>query len=118
MPEINIIISDFMYFIFLLEVGGLYKTSKTSFLFSLKNKDNLPPFKANIKTPENATAANNRFGPLFGDGGRDLYIPNIAMNTFNKSHSEYGNSYELPNRGKYFPAGSFDFTPSEIEVFF
>ena len=115
MPEINNFISDFMYFIFLL--GKLcYKTSKTSFLFSLKNKDNLPPFKAKIKTPEKATIANNGFGPLFGDGGRDLYIMNNFMNS--KSNSEYGNSYELPNGGKYFPAGRFDFTPSEMEVFF
>ena len=117
MPEINIFISDFMYFIFLLG-RGVYKTSKTSFLFSLKNKHNLPPFKANIKTPEKAIIANNEFGPLFGNGYRDLHIPNIAMNTCNKSHSEYGNSYELPNGGKYFPAGRFEFTPSEIEVFF
>ena len=117
MPEINIFISDFMYFIFLLG-RGVYKTSKTSFLFSLKNKHNLPPFKANIKTPEKATIANNVFGPLFGDDGRDLYIPSISKNTINNPHSEYGNSYELPNGGKYFPAGSFNFVSSEIEVFF
>ena len=106
-----------MYFIFLLG-EGVYKTSKTSFLFSLNNKDNLPPFKANIKTPEKAIIANNKFGPLFGNVHRDLCIPNIAMNTCGKSHSEYGNSYELPNGGKYFPAGRFNFTPGEIEVFF
>ena len=113
MPEINNFISDFMYFMFLLG-AGVYKTSQTSFLFSLKNKDNLPPFKANVRKPERAIIANNGYGPLFGND-KDLWIPNNSMG---KPHSEYGNTYELANGGTYYPAGCFEFKPSEIEVFF
>ena len=105
-----------MYFIFLLG-GAVYKPSKTSFLFSIKNKDNLAPFKANIQTPKDAILAHDAYGALFGVGAKDLCIGPKSIK-YGQSHSEFGNSYKLAQGGKYFPAGNYQFTPSEIEVFF
>ena len=86
-------------------------------MFSLKNKDNLPPFKANIQTPKDAILAHNAYGSLFGVGAKDLCIGPKSIE-YGQSHSEFGNSYKLAQGGKYFPAGNYQFTPSEIEVFF
>ena len=54
-----------------------WKRSNSSFLFSLRNKDNLAPFIANIKQghEQNAIYCRSGYGPIFG-GGNDLHICN------------------------------------------
>ena len=101
-------------------------TSENAFMFSLKNKDNLPPFKSPILRKETATVANKEYGAIFGNGGIstgiDLFISGHPPTS--KCYANLGNSYKLPDgyvegtdRATSLLAGRPDFTPSEIEVF-
>ena len=103
---------------------GEYKRSTKSFLFSLRNKDNLTPFKCPIHDHQNDKAiwCQPSFGAIFGEG-YDLLITSNA-NANQKSHSNLGYTYRPP-RG-YEPgtpqtrallAGIYYFLPTEIEVF-
>ena len=95
-----------------------------SFLFSLRNKDNVPPFKCPIYFNQNDKAIwcvpwrGARFG-----AGPDLHISHNA-NTKQYSFSNLGNTYQPPPgydpdkpQTKALLAGSAHFQPSEIEVF-
>ena len=91
-----------------------------SFVFSLRNKENLPPFKAPLKDQNdgNAIFPYPDYGPTFGRG-RDLHISNnAASNT--KSGTSFG-SYYQPPPGVKTPytvmAGTRYFSPTEVEVF-
>ena len=101
-----------------------YKESPNTFLFSFVNKDNIPPFKSDVKPGHTQQAIYTRalIGPTFG-GGHDIYIANSAGYSLN-SHTNFGHTYTLPNG--YMPgssdtlsllAGSYNFKPSNIEVF-
>ena len=89
-----------------------YKQSNSSFLFSIRNKDNLAPFIANIK---------QGYGPSF-DGAHDLHIcdnPHV-----NQSYSYFGHTYQLSpgyvqgsEQAKNLLAGQYQFKTTEIEVF-
>ncbi|XP_028416261.1 E3 ubiquitin-protein ligase TRIM33-like [Dendronephthya gigantea] len=106
-----------------------YKRSESSFLFSLKNKANMSPFKCQMKDGRNDEAiyCEYKFGPVFGRTGNgfghDLAIcPNA--NTTQGSKSNLGDTYQPPPgyepgapETKALLAGSYGFTPSEIEVF-
>ena len=72
------------------------KRSNSSFLFSLRNIDNLAPFIANIKQgqEQNAICCNSDYGPLFG-GGNDLRICKNSQ-TNQSSYSNFGCTYQLP----------------------
>ena len=96
-----------------------------SFLFSLRNNDDLAPFKALLRD-ENDVKAIFRYsgnGPTFG-GGWDLCIANNAgSNT--ASYTRFGRSYQLPPDNTYWETntnsllpGSFEITPSQIEVLY
>ena len=99
------------------------KQSNSSFLFSLRSKDNLAPFIANVKEGQEQSAIFCYFGcgPNFG-AGRDLCIynnPNV-----NKSYSKFGHTYQLPpdyvyqsEQAKNLLAGQFQFVTTEIEIF-
>ena len=98
-------------------------SSVNAFLFSLKNKDNLKPFKAAVyRNSQTALYHDSGYGPTFG--GHDLYISNNAnLNTV--SYTKLGNTYQLPPgytsdaaNTKALLAGTYYFTPSEIEVFY
>ena len=100
--------------------GGSYTHSKLSFLFSLRNKENLAPFIANVIPghEQYAVCCEPSYGPTFG-GGHDLHISNNA-NGNQGSHSGFGNSYQPPPgtvEATSLLAGSLYFTPTEIEVF-
>ena len=92
-------------------------------MFSLQNKDNLPPFKAPVCQNEYAISPNRYYGPTFG-GGHDLYIAdNPHVN--NQSYTGFGHSYKPPQdyhhgseKANSLLAGSYHFTPNEIEVFY
>ena len=99
--------------------NGGCKQAPGSFMFSLRNKENLPPFKAPLRY-ENipcAISAWPSYGPTFG-GGYDLHISNNASNT--DSFTNFKAYYKAPSGvsdRKTILAGTLNFTPSEVEVF-
>jgi hypothetical protein len=96
-----------------------------SFIFSLRNNDDLAPFKAPLRD-ENDVRAIFRYsgdGPIFG-GGYDLRIDdNAGSNTW--SETVFGYTYQPPpgytfgktNTSSLLP-GSEYFTPSQTEVLY
>ena len=104
--------------------GQGWKQSDVSFLFSLKNKDNVPPFKSPVyKNHQDAIRSHPSYGPTFGRG-HDLHICNDS-HTNQQSRTNFGHSYQPPAGYDYgtqqtqsLLAGSYKFTPTEIEVFF
>ena len=109
-------LKDFIKFqSFLKFLEGRYKHSNWSFLFSLKNKDNLAPFIANIKQgrEQNAIYCNSGYGPTFG-GGHDLYISDNPQ----VNQSSYSNCcYTYNVKASNYLAGQYNFKTTEIEVF-
>ena len=102
--------------------GGQYKKAPGSFIFSLRNKEDLSPFKAPLKDENTAYAifAYNGNGPTFG-GGHDIYIyNNAASNTY--SYTNFNHTYQAPSGQvsdtRTILAGTYYFQPSEIEVFY
>ena len=104
---------------------GGYGSAPGSFLFSLRNKDDLPPFKAPLKYQNhgNALYCYSTYAPTFG-GGHDLHIANDAKSN-TKSYTHLGYSYRVPSGYTYgqantqsLLAGSYHFTPSEVEVLY
>ena len=99
-------------------------SSVNAFLFSLKNKDNPKPLKAAMyRCSQHALYHRSDYGPTFGEGF-DLHISNNAsLNT--NSYTNLGSTYQLPPGYTYgapntkaLLAGTYTFTPSEIEVFY
>ena len=91
-----------------------------SFLFSLRNNENLAPFIANVVPGNEPYAVYRRqgYGPTFG-GNHDIYIADNA-NGHQQSYSNFG-YYQFPPGARErttLLAGSYNFTPTEIEVFF
>ena len=96
-----------------------YKQAPGSFIFSLRNKENLPPFKAPLKDQNTGWAiyATNSQGPTFG-GGHDINISNDAAS--NTNSVAYFYSYQTPSgvsNANTILAGTQNFQPSEVEVF-
>ena len=95
-----------------------------AFLFSIRNKDNIQPFKSLVyRNSENAIYCGSNYGPTFG-GGHDLYISDNANINAN-SHINIGHTYQPPSGYNYgnantraLLAGKQNFSPSEVEVFY
>jgi hypothetical protein len=95
-------------------------------LFSLRNNDDLAPFKAPLRD-ENDVKAIFRYsgaGPTFGAVG-DLVIYVNASSITTWSYTSFGHSYQLPPGYTYgetntssLLAGSIKSTPSQIEVLY
>ena len=92
-------------------------------MFSLRNNDDLPPFKAPLKD-ENDVKAMYRFvsqGPVFG-AGHDFHAT-VNTRTTTSSRTNFGSSYKLPagytyHSGGALLAGSRFFALSEVEVLY
>ena len=105
---------------------GSYRfvSSNQSFLFSLYNINGYAPVKLNIRSSRYsyAIASGSSYGPFFG-GGADLIIHNNAGSNQN-FFTHCGNTYPLPpgssasGHSCRFYAGSFKFTPTDVEVFY
>ncbi|KAG0038886.1 hypothetical protein BGZ82_010471 [Podila clonocystis] len=98
--------------------SGVYSTSKTNFLFTLKSREH--PTRENmrfdVKGDGNAAAYNKAdFGPTFGVG-HDLYLASNCNLTC-QSSSTMPSSYNGPGASTAALAGSFYFRVSEVEVF-
>ena len=96
-----------------------YKQAPGSFIFSLRNKENLPPFKVLLNDQNgNAIYTQNNYGPTFGDG-HDIHISNNAASNTN-SYTYFNSAYQTPSGvsdTRTILAGTYTFQPSEIEVF-
>ena len=67
-------------FVVLFSVTGAYVSSVNAFLFSLKNKDHLKPFKTTVyRNSQNAFLHNSTDDLTFG-GGHDLHFSNSVLN--------------------------------------
>ena len=101
-----------------------FVSSSKSFQFSLYNINGYVPVKLNIKSSRYsyAIASGSAYGPFFG-GGADLIIHNNAASNQN-SFTHCGNTYPFPpgysgsGPSCRFYAGSFKFTPTDVEVFY
>ena len=105
--------------------SGQYKSSSESFLFSLRNPNNMQPFKCPIINGKSSYAihCHPSYGAIFGEG-HDLVIYNNA-NTNQYRGTNLGFTYQPPTGFQYGTsqtlslfAGSRNFTPNEIEVFY
>ncbi|XP_068736574.1 uncharacterized protein [Montipora capricornis] len=100
-----------------------YASSSKSFIYSLQNINGYAPIKLQVKSGRQHYAIYrcSNYGPTFGPG--DIYISNNAASN-QESYTWCGFSYPLPP-GYYsssyscrFYAGSYKFTPTDIEVFY
>ena len=119
----------FLIFLGRLRRQCVHRRPNTSFLYSLRNEDQVTPFKCPIYDDLNdktwfglEPCAYFGFNPPFGSG-HDLYISDNA-NSNHDSYSNLGNTYQPPPgyqpctpQTKALLAGSEKFQPSEIEVF-
>ena len=103
----------------------VYKVAPNTFLFSLRNKDKLRPFRSYLRYRYTiyAVHAVARFGPSFG-AGHDLFIHDNANKNRN-SLSYFAWSFQGPpgyhggqTKSMELLAGSYQFTPTEVEVYY
>ena len=108
--------------------SGGYQYDSKAFLFSLVNKPGWAPFKL----PQTGKYSSRRshsiycdssYEPTFG-GGHDIHIDNYASSNSN-SYSNLGYTYSPPSGysvgstfAQTFLAGTFYFTPDEVETFY
>jgi hypothetical protein len=97
-----------------------------SFMFSLRNNDNIEPFNAPLRDQNdgNAIRIERLKGPIFG-GGHDLEIGNDSVSSNTASFANFGYSYQIPpgytfkqKKAQSLLAGSFRFRPSQVEVLY
>ncbi|XP_046841758.1 uncharacterized protein LOC124435855 [Xenia sp. Carnegie-2017] len=104
--------------------SGSYRTSSSNYIFSLRNKDNLSPFRSDVyQNSNNAIYTDPDYGPTFG-GGHDIHIASNANKNTN-SYTNFGHTYRPPSGYSYTSsntrallAGSYTFTPDEVEVYY
>jgi hypothetical protein len=118
---LNINVIKYVITIFYVITGSGYGQAPGSFIFSLRNKENLPPFKAPLKSNSSPYAiyCSTSYGPSFG-GGHDLHISNNAASNTG-SYTGFGSYYQAPSgvSSSYtILAGTRNFSPSEVEVFY
>ena len=100
--------------------SGGYSYSSSAFIFSLINKEGLAPFKSMVKIPKYAIYKVRSFGPIFG-GGNDILISDNANINICSYTNFNGRYYSVPSRvhnSRTILAGSYYFTPDEVEVFY
>ncbi|KAL9961675.1 hypothetical protein ACROYT_G030667 [Oculina patagonica] len=96
-----------------------WSSSSNAFIFSLRNKEGLGPFKSMVKKSQSAIYRNSGYGPTFG-GGHDIRIADNA-NRNTVSYTNFPTSYSVPSgvqSGITILAGTGNFTPDEVEVFY
>ena len=101
------------------ESSGGYTSTSKAFIFSLVNNEGLPPFKSLVTSPQHAIKRTTAHGVTFG-GGHDICI-NDKANSNTHSYANLGHYYSVP-RGiqdkTTLLAGTYNFKPDELEVFF
>ena len=104
-----------------LDPSCIYGSTSNAFIFSLRNKEGLAPFKSMVTNPTYAICRYSGFCPTFG-GGWDIHIANNA-NSNNNSYTDFGqfNDYSVPSgvEDQYtILAGTRYFSPDAVEVFY
>ena len=106
----------------MLESSGGFGFTRKAFVFSISNKEELHPFVSEVRKPDRAIQRWSGWGPVFGD---DIGIANNA-NSNSLSVARLGWLYQ----DGYYPApaavqnrytilaGTFRFSPDEVEVFY
>jgi hypothetical protein len=107
------------HYFYVITGSSNYKQAPGSFIFSLRNKEDLPPFKAPLKDQNTQYAIYTAiiYGPIFGL--HDMHISDEAPSN-NYSYSNINSIYQAPSGvsdTKTILAGTNKFQPSEIEVF-
>jgi hypothetical protein len=99
--------------------GSKSDSSLQSFIFTLKNAQNMDPKKFSLKSASNQCAiwSGSGYGPIFG-GGHDFQISSNS-NATTSNYSNFGHTYNNDTGcdGKTFLAGAYNFTVKELEVF-
>ncbi|KAL9961652.1 hypothetical protein ACROYT_G030640 [Oculina patagonica] len=96
-----------------------YDSSSNAFIFSLRNQEGLGPFKSMVSNSQHAICSHSSYGPTFG-AGHNIYIANNANSNTN-SYTNFGTYYSVPSGvqdRRTILAGSYKFTPDEVEVFY
>ena len=123
---INLSQKSFVSFLLASGSGG-YQYDSKAFLFSLVNKPGWAPVKLSqsgqSSSSKNSILFSPTLGPTFG-AGNDIYISNYASSN-SISHSNLGYTYSPPSGYSYtstfaktFLAGTYTFTPDEVETFY
>jgi hypothetical protein len=119
-PTLNINLIKYVKTFYVITGSSQYKQAPGSFVFSLRNKENLPPFKAPLKdqNTQYAIYIQNDYGPSFG-AGHDIHISNDASSNTG-SYTGFNSYYQAPSgvsSTSTILAGTYQFQPSEVEVF-
>ena len=96
-----------------------YRKTDRAFIYSLQNKEGLAPFKSMVKHDSQAIFMDISHGPTFG-GGFDIHIANNAGHNVH-SYTNFGHSFLAPSdveEKDTVLAGTYYFTPDEVEVFY
>ena len=96
-----------------------YRKTDRAFIYSLHNKEGLAPFKSMVKHDSQAIYMEMSHGPTFG-GGFDIHIANNAGHNVH-SYTNFGHSFLAPSdveEKDTVLAGTYYFTPDEVEVFY
>ena len=91
--------------------------TRKAFIFSISNKEELDPFVSEVRRPDWAIYRGSNYGPLFG---LDIKIVNNA-NSNSVSYAGLGEYYPAPAAVQdpdTILAGTFWFSPDEVEVFY
>ena len=101
----------------MLESSGGYGYTRKAFIFSISNKEDLDPFVSKVKKPDSAIDRSSLYGPSFGI---DIRIANNA-NSNDNSYADFDYYYPAPSAVQdpdTILAGTEDFSPDEVEVFY
>ncbi|KAL9961743.1 hypothetical protein ACROYT_G030749 [Oculina patagonica] len=96
-----------------------YGSTSKAFIFSLRNKEGLAPFKRMVTISSYAIYRYSGYGPTFGHGW-DIYIADNANNN-NNSYTSFGSAYSVPSgvqSSSTILAGTYNFSPDDWEVFY
>ena len=102
-----------------------WSSAPGSFIYSLRNKDDIASFKSTLvnENDTNAISRDSNSGPRFGYG-TDLRIANNAGSNTD-SFANFGHTYNLPpgyttshTNTRSLLGGIYHFTPSEVEVLY
>ena len=117
----------FLSFFLLASLSGRYQYDSKAFLFSLVNKPGWAPVRLSQTGQYSSLKAYSiyffsSYGPTFG--GHDINIKSNASSNSN-SYSNLGHTNSPPSGYSYrstfaktFPAGTYTFTPDEVETFY
>ena len=101
----------------MLESSGGWGYTRKAFIFSISNKEELDPFVSEVNRTDRAIYRSSRWGPWFG---WDMYIVNNANSNWD-SRALLVNYYYAPAAVQdpdTILAGTFSFSPDEVEVFY